>query len=297
MKKVTILTLGIMAVLLPMLLPTSAYCADKSCVVKIGSDVVIDRTMTVKHVVAIGGQVTVEGTVEGDIVAIGGSIVLTGEAVVYGNAVSVGGVIFQGRNTDIRGNITEINASNFWNVISSAFENEEEGWSWILAVVSLATFFCLLIIALLVSFLLPRPIVVIVATVEEETLRSLLWGVLGLILVVPLALLLTISVIGIVLIPLEVILVTVGVVMGFISISQLIGKGLYSIFKRKEPGIVRETFWGLVILWFLGWIPYFGITLKVLAIVLGLGGVILSRFGTRMKGLHIPDLPHSHIST
>lgn len=297
MKKTIILALGIITILLPMLLPVSADCADKSCVVKIGSDVVIDRTMTVKHVVAIGGQVTVEGTVEGDIVAIGGSIVLTGEAVIYGNVVSVGGVIFQGRNTDIRGNITEINASNFWNVISTAFENEEEGWSWILAVVSLATFFCLLIIALLVSFLLPKPIIVIVATVEEGTLRSLLWGVLGLILVVPLALLLTISVIGIALIPLEVVLVTVGVVMGFISISQLVGKRLYSIFKRREPGIVWETFWGLVILWFLGWIPYFGITLKVLAIVLGLGGVIFSRFGTRMKGLHIPDLPHSHIST
>lgn len=297
MKKIIILTLGITTILLPMLLPAFADCAEKSSVFKIGSDIVIDRTMTVKHVVAIGGQVTVEGMVEGDIVAIGGSIVLTGEAVVYGNVVTVGGVIFQGRNTDIRGNITEINASNFWNVISSAFENEEEGWSWILAIVSLATFFCLLIIALLVAFLLPKPIIVIVATVEEETLRSLLWGVLGLILVAPLALLLTISVIGIVLIPLEIVLVTVGAVMGFISISQLVGKRLYSIFKRKEPGIVRETFWGLVILWFLGWIPYVGITLKVLAIVLGLGGVIFSRFGTRIKGLHIPVLPHSHIST
>jgi hypothetical protein len=293
MKKFVLAIIGIILLTSNISIGT-AWGADKACIFKIGNDITIERKMVVKHVIDIGGQITVEGTVEGNIVAIGGSIVLAGEATVYGNVVTIGGVILQGRNTDIRGNITEINASNFWNVISGAFEDENEGWSWILAIVSLATFICLLIIAILISFLLPKPILVIVATIEEETLRSFLWGLLGMILVVPLAVLLTISVVGIVLIPLEVVLVAVGVVMGFISIAQLLGKRLYATFKRKEPGIVRETFWGLVVLWFLGWIPYVGVILKVLAIVLGLGGVTFSRFGTRIKGLHLPDFPHAH---
>lgn len=43
--------------------------------------------------------------------------------------------------------------------------------------------------------------------------------------------------------------------------------------------MIRETIWGLIILWILGWIPYVGWMLKVFAIVLGLGGVLITRFG------------------
>jgi TM2 domain-containing membrane protein YozV len=43
---------------------------------------------------------------------------------------------------------------------------------------------------------------------------------------------------------------------------------------------MRETVWGLIVLWIVGWIPYVGWMIKVSAIVLGLGGVLLTRFGT-----------------
>ena len=44
--------------------------------------------------------------------------------------------------------------------------------------------------------------------------------------------------------------------------------------------MMRETIWGLIILWLIGWIPYVGWMVKVCAIVLGLGAVLLTRFGT-----------------
>jgi len=43
---------------------------------------------------------------------------------------------------------------------------------------------------------------------------------------------------------------------------------------------MRETIWGLIILWLIGWIPYVGWMVKMCAIVIGLGGVLLTRFGT-----------------
>ncbi|MDD5170784.1 MAG: hypothetical protein PHN75_18350, partial [Syntrophales bacterium] len=109
----------------------------------------------------------------------------------------------------------------------------------------------------------------------------LLWGILGLIVVVPLAILLTISVIGIVLIPLEIILVVCASLLGLIAVSRLIGEKAYLLFfRRSDQHMIRQTFWGLVIIWLIGWIPVIGWMIKVIAITVGLGAVIYTRFGT-----------------
>jgi hypothetical protein len=264
---------------------------ENASIFKIGTDVTVEAGTRVKRVVTVGGQVTVNGTVDGDVVAVGASVVLGKRALVDGDVVSLGGTVVKGRGAEIRGSITEINGSNFWAVVSSAIEDDGEGWSWVWAVISLAIFFCLMIIAMLLTILIPKPIQVISSTIREETLRSSLWGLLAVVTAVPLAILLAISVIGIVLIPLEVVILTVAALTGFIAVSQLVGKGAYALAKRKDQGVVRETFWGLIILWFAGWIPYVGPMVKVLAVMLGMGGVIFSRFGTRTKGLYSQQPP------
>jgi hypothetical protein len=106
------------------------------------------------------------------------------------------------------------------------------------------------------------------------------WGLGGLVLIVPLAVLLAISVIGIVLIPLEMTIVLCAVLIGFISVSQLVGRKLFAVLKRNDQSMMRETVWGLIILWLIGWIPYVGWMIKVCAIVIGMGAVLLTRFGT-----------------
>jgi len=111
-------------------------------------------------------------------------------------------------------------------------------------------------------------------------LKATVWGIVGLILIVPLAVLLAVSVVGIVLIPLEMTIVLCAVILGFAAVSQLVGERLFVTLKRHDRSIMRETVWGLIILWVIGWIPYVGWMLKVFAIVLGLGGVIVTRFGT-----------------
>jgi uncharacterized membrane protein len=57
---------------------------------------------------------------------------------------------------------------------------------------------------------------------------------------------------------------------------------------RKDPSILRETFWGLIILWLIGWIPYIGWMVKTLALVIGLGATLVSRFGTHRGWACIP---------
>ncbi|MDQ5986598.1 MAG: hypothetical protein CSYNP_02328 [Syntrophus sp. SKADARSKE-3] len=263
--------------------------AEGANIFKIGEDVTIEKGTRVNSVVAINGQITVSGTVDGNVVVIGNSVVLTKSAVVEGNVVSVGGVIAVGKGADIRGSLTEINSSNISDVVTTLLSDEWEGWSWIWAIFSLIIFFSILIIGILLAALLPGPVHTVGYAMQKETLKVSLWGLLALILIVPLAVLLTISVIGIVLIPLEIILVVCAALMGFIAVAQLIGQKVCTLFKGSRPRIIRETFWGLVIIWLIGWIPYIGWMLKVFILTIGLGAVIYSRFGTTRH-----DVPEAH---
>jgi len=254
--------------------------AENTTIFKIGEDVLIEEGSRVNHVLTINGQITVTGVVEGNVIAMGNSVVLTRKALVKGNVVVLGGVLVKAKGADVQGTITEINSSNISEVITHVLSDEWEGWSWVFAIFSLTIFFSILIIAILMVLLIPKPIQVIAASIREETMKITLWGLLGLVLVVPLAILLTVSVIGIVLIPLEMILVVVAGLLGLIAVSQLVGRKLYALFKRPGQHICRETFWGLVVLWSVGWIPYIGWMIKVLALMMGLGAVIYTRFGT-----------------
>jgi dipeptide/tripeptide permease len=261
--------------------------SDKN-IVKIGSDVTIEKGQKVHSVVAIGGQITVSGAVEKSVVAVGGSVVLTKTAVVKGNVISLGGVIVMARDAEVRGDLTEINSDNLYETLTTALSSEWEGWSWIFAVISLSIFLVILVLALLIAALLPKPVRIVSEAIRENTFKVILCGILGLVLIAPLALLLTISVVGIALIPLEVIFVVCSVLLGFIAVGQLIGAKLLRLLKRSEPGIVRETFCGLVILWLIGWIPYVGWMVKAIAIVIGLGATLVSRFGTHRGWACIP---------
>ena len=254
--------------------------AENITIFKIGEDVTIEEGTRANHVLTINGQITIAGTVEGNVVAVGDSVVLARRAVVKGNVFTLGGVVVTGKGAEVHGTVTEINSSNISEVITRVLSDEWEGWSWVFAIFSLTIFFSILIIAVLIVLLLPKPIQVIADAIREETVKITLWGLLGMVLVVPLAVLLTISVIGIVLIPLEMILVVSAGLLGFIAISQLLGRRLYTLFKRPSQHILRETFWGLVVLWIIGWLPYIGWMIKVLALMMGLGAVIYTRFGT-----------------
>jgi hypothetical protein len=271
--------------------PAAVGAAEDKSIVKIGSDVTIEAEQKVRNVITIGGQITVSGSVENNVVAIGGSVVLTKTAVVGGNVVSLGGVIVEARDATVGGSLTEINSSNLYETLTTAVSAEWEGWSWIFAIISLSIFLVILVLALLTVALLPKPVGIISEAISENTFKVVLCGLLGLVLIAPLALLLTISVVGIALIPLEVIVVVCATILGFIAVGQLIGRKVLHLLKRPNTGIVRETFWGLIILWVIGWIPYVGWMIKAVAIVVGLGATLITRFGTHQGRRCTPPPP------
>ncbi|MFH1080879.1 MAG: hypothetical protein V1766_11600 [Pseudomonadota bacterium] len=268
-------------VLLMVLGFASGARAEMVSIVKINSDVVIEEDTKVRNVFVFGGQITVHGTVEQHVVAIGGSAVLTRTAVVGGDVFVLGGIIAIGNGADVRGTVTEINSSNISDAISDLLSDDWEGWSWLFAIFSVVVFVITLVIAIPIVALIPKPIVTISEGIAQHTYRAILAGFIGLLMIAPVAVLLTLSVIGIVLIPLEMILVICAAIFGFIVVAQILGKRVLSLAKKPNDSLVRQTFWGLLVLWIIGWIPYVGLMIKVLAIVVGLGGVMITRFGTK----------------
>jgi hypothetical protein len=282
-ERIPLMKRGLICLAALLMLPglTTGVAAETTSIVKINSDVVIEASMKVQNVIVFGGQITVNGTVEQNVVAIGGSAVLSRTAVVGGDVVALGGIIAVGTGADVRGTLTEINSSNISEAISDLLSNDWEGWSWLFAIFSVVVFMAILVTAMLIVALIPKPIVTISEGIILHTYRASIAGFIGLLMIAPIAVLLALSVIGIVLIPLEIILVLCAAIFGFITVAQILGERVLARFKKPNDSLVRQTFWGLLILWLIGWIPYVGWMIKVLAIVLGLGGVMITRFGTK----------------
>jgi hypothetical protein len=289
--KVVMRSIVLLSLLGLLLGPATAVATEGGSTVRIGSDVTIEAGQKVRNVVVIGGQITISGGVDNDVVAVGGSVVLTKTAVVGGNILSLGGIIVSAKDSQIGGTMTEINSSNLFEILTTTLSAEWEGWSWIFAIISLSFFLVILVLALLIVALLPKPVRTVAEAISENTFKVTLCGLLGLILIAPLALLLTISVVGIALIPLEVIIVVCSILLGFIAVGQLVGKKVLALFHRRNSSMLRETFWGLITLWLIGWIPYIGWMVKAVAIVIGLGAVLITRFGTYQGWKTIPSHP------
>ncbi|MBI4381288.1 MAG: hypothetical protein HY574_08865 [candidate division NC10 bacterium] len=259
----------------------SLAVAEGRTVVKFGSDLAIEEGMRVRDAVVIGGHITVNGVVEHDVVAVGGSVMLGPEAVVGRNAVSVGGTIDRAEGAEVQGDIVEVNIPGLASAFTAAFWSNWEGLRWALTIISFIAFLGFLALALLTVALLPKPVGLISSAVENHTLKVGLWGILAMALIVPLAILLAVSVVGIVLIPLYVFLVVCAFLVGYIAVARLIGNKITIALKTPDRPMLWETFLGLIVLWTIGWVPIVGWLVKGSSALLGLGGVIACLLSAR----------------
>ncbi len=259
------------------------FCAapvDAKTIVQFGRDVDISENQQVTSVIAVGGQITVRGLVEKNVVALGGSVVITSDAVVRGNVVSVGGVVAQGNGARIYGSISEVNSANFLAAVSSAFYDEEEEWSWLTDIIYFCFFAFLLTLALLMTFLFPRPLNAIIVSIAGHKAKSFFWGILGALMTAPFFMLLTFSVVGIPLIPFAFSLVLLAFIFGFLSMSALLGRFvLENLFRHHRRSLARETMLGIILWWIIGWLPFYtGMMIKAVVITVGFGGVLIALF-------------------
>ena len=289
--------------------PDSIHWRKSSAKVHIGSSIVVgEDELVTDPVVSIGGNVTVLGRVDDDVVAVGGSVRLGPKARVRGDVTAVGGRVDQERGASIGGTVNEVRIGpqfNFkpWHVFDGMWF---DGWDAIgngfrlLGTVMRVSLVLLLV--LLIALIASRPVQRIADRVGRDPWISGFTGLLAQLLFIPVlvvtVVILAVSIIGIpllLLVPFAIVGFLVAMLVGFSGVALRVGRWAVghdrSAFVALAVGVVLVSAVALVTrtlsllpvpLWPISWIlALTAFVLEYAAWTVGLGGALLTRFGTR----------------
>lgn len=210
---------------------------------------------------AIGGPVTIDGEVTGDVVSVVGGLTLGPHAVVRGDVTAVGGPFKRDPQAQVFGKVNEVGIGangqtippyriNPRNILFGTFASRIGTLATTIARVLMFMLFLLIVTAVG-----QRPVQQIAARIAAEPLRAGLVGLLAEILFVPVLVLtiigLVISIIGIpllILVPFGIVLVGVVMLVGFTGAAHIAGGWVLDRFGRTErnPYLVVAT--GLIVI-------------------------------------------------
>lgn len=273
----------------------------------IGGTAEIETDATVNgDVIIMGGQVNVDGTIEGNLSVFGGSGNLGANAVVTGNIAMYSSALNQDENAVVEGEIThEDELPNGFivpdrlkateTIVPDATANNDDHPLLDMITTALWIIFASIataIVAMIVTLFFPRAMNI---TAEAVVKNPLLAGGVGLLTVIAAPIAIALSAITLVLIPVGAVaaLALAGaVIFGWIVLGLELGNRIQNAFKVSwHPAIAAGL--GNLILTFvllsLGQFPCFGWALDTTVAIFGLGGVILTRFGTRLF-IHEPAI-------
>ena len=222
-------------------------------------------------VVAFGTSIIIDGTVHGTITAYGGSITLQNNAAVYGDIHLCQGSWTPGGDQHLHGTLAGCPKSAD-QLLTSDAGPDFRFWST-LAWVALGT---------LLIVLLPEHVMLVRTTVTSKTRRSLVLGLLSILLALPVLAILIALIISI---PLAIIVV-IGLIaawaLGTVAVGSLLGEYIVRVVAPQKNTRPVQVVVGLTVLVLAGSLPYIGWFISIGAGLIGLGAVFLSRFGTRL---------------
>lgn len=254
-----------------------------------GGTVVIDTNAVVCHDLTIfGGTVVINGKVKGDIAAFGAKVVIGGT--VNGNIQMYGGNLALEHASSVHGEIRLYGSK--WERASDAMlqgsvTNYADSIGWLLPSNDGFTFPLWPLLAwvglgLLLTWLLPEHVMLVRMTVASKIGRSLALGLLSIPLA-PTALVVLIALV--VSIPLAII-VALGLVaawaFGTVAVGWLVGDAILKKIAPQYNTRRAQIVVGLAGLVLLSSLPYVGWLISAGTGLVGLGAVLLSRFGTRL---------------
>lgn len=244
----------------------------------------IDAKM-IGDIILSGGTLSLAGTVDGDIIAIGGAVTLDDSAVVNGNMVLIGATIKRSPLAIINGEITEQSPSffNFKDTgrVLTPFTSAQDPLTRALSI----TFQSLAIsaLAVILGLLLPEQIKRVSTTLTSEPLVA---GGVGLLTVVVFPIVLVILTITIILIPvaiLAILLFIFALLYGWITAGHEIGTRIAALFKTDWHPAIDAGIGSLLlslVAGFASMIPCAGWLVGGVIALFGLGAVLISRFGS-----------------
>ena len=251
---------------------------EKQSLIKIGESITIPEGSVVKTAVDVGGSITIYGRVDEDVVCVGGSVFLKDSAMVGGSVVSVGGRIMKEPGAILKGDIVEVSIPAVSPVVSFF---TKEGFLTGIAIFEVLNFIGFIILTIILVAIFTKQIGKVSGRIEKDVLVSFLIGTLLLVLFIPIIIVLFISLVGMLLVPVWIILAMSAGIFGYTAAAHLLGKKTFYAFRIKGLSLMTETLLGVLLLSLVGFIPFVGFLVKLIACLCGLGAVYTTRFGTK----------------
>jgi hypothetical protein len=267
--------------------------------VVLGGSVVLEpRSRVDGNVVVMGGSARVAGEIGGDVVTFGGNVEVRATAVVDGDLVTLGGNVQREEGAIVRGQevggLEFRGLPRFWTFPTRVYSSEwPDRWFGFIFDVFKAIFVALAVAALglLIVLFWPKQTEKVGQAILVAPLPSggvgLLTAVVAVALMVLLAITICLSPIALLL---GVALLAAGT-FGWAAVGLLVGRRLLEAFKVKVITPLMAVAAGILLLSLLGAIPCLGALVVIVAGCVGLGAVVLTRFGTQTYPLPVPPIP------
>lgn len=261
--------------------------------VVMGGTVTLERDSLVRgDVVVMGGSVVCDGEVRGDLVAIGGQVELGDRAVVGGDVQVLGGALKRAQGAVIKGRVRSQEDFAFqWELplvttIGPRFPSGRLAFFSTSLQILFFIFrtFMVAALAVLVVMFWPEPVRrVAEATVSQPLITGGL-GLLTLVLTPAVLLVLVFTLIGIPVALVAVLLLAVAILVGWIALGQEVGRRLGEMLRwdlHPAAAAGLGTLLLSLVVGGIGFIPCIGWMAPLVVMMLGLGGVLVTRLGTQ----------------
>jgi len=280
--------------------PQGEALGDAEDIVRMGEDLTIGPGQTVRgDVVAVGGSVVVFGRVEGDVVAIGGDVDLRDDAVVEGDAVSVGGRIRRDPSARLGGQNVGMHF-----LPSSVFGwgRPDRGFPFMKVLFTGMKLIVLILAAWLLAVLMEKKVAAMSRHLEMNLWKDLLTGLAVLILTPAACVVLLITIVGIPVALLAPLVLALTLLIGYLIVASMVGRRIakpaagdkWAFIKAAAAGLVLFESIPLIgaILRSLGGpmhllgigITVFGYAAIWVSATFGLGALLVTRFGSHATG-------------
>lgn len=267
--------------------------------VVLGGKVVLEVRSRVDGTVAIiGGSARVAGEVEDDLVVFGGDVVLRATAVVDGDLITIGGSVQREEGAIVRGSQVEgleLEGLPRFGTFPTrlSFGRGRDVWSSSIFNIFRDIFVAVALAALglLVVLFWPKQTEMVGQAVLAAPLPSggvgFLTGVVAVVLIVLFAITICLSPVAFLL---GVAMLVAGV-FGWIAVGLLVGQRLLEAFKVKGITPLIAVAAGTLLISSLRAVPCLGALIAFVVGCVGLGAVVLTRFGTQTYPLPTPVPP------
>jgi hypothetical protein len=250
----------------------------------------------------IGGTGVIDGEVDGHLVVLGGTVELQSNALIRQNLFTLGGNVskapgatVQGETIEgFRGRLPSLPEIRTWPTIQPTRWDQQALFNLLRDILRFVlNLVALVVLGVLLVLLLPKQTAVVAQAVTEAGWTSFAVGLLTFLVLLVVVPLLVIICIGI---PVAVLLVMAAVaagLFGWIAIGVLLGNRLLAALHTSQTQPAVEIIVGVTVLTILAQVPCLGWMAGIIAGAVGLGAVVLTRFGTMHYAPQRPatDLP------